>query len=164
MNRKSILRYFIVPIAICSALYAISFKMESPEFLMGLSIFTIALLLVNLILNIYFKKNKLGLKILPLTIGFLLWLISILAFLWINNNQSLEDEISDKLEAFNKKNGHYPYCGTSSDLFDSLAINLNYFSPEEYKYEFNKKENSCTFKYLNDSIMYDSKNRIKVKK
>jgi hypothetical protein len=164
MNKKSILHYFIAPIALCSALLAISYKIESSEFLIGLSVFTWALLLVNLILIAYFKKNKLGLKVLPVTIGLLLWFISIIVISLIDNNKSLEDEIIDKLEAFNKKNGRYPYCSTTSDLFDSLSINLNYYSPDDYKYEFNKKENSCTFKYLNDSIIYDSKNRIKVKK
>ncbi len=163
MNKKSIVSYIIIPIGLCSALVAISFKIDSFDFLITLAIFTIALLILNLILFFfrYFRKYNLGLKLLPLTSGFLLWLIMILIIILLDQKDT-EDEIIDNLETFNKKNGHYPYCQTSSELVDSITINLNYISSNEIKYEFNIKENTCIIKFWNDSIIYNSKNKIKV--
>ena len=163
MNKKSILNYLIFPIALCGVLVALTNLIESLDFLTGLAIFTISLLLVNLLLFVisYFKKNNLGLKILPFTIGFVFWMIGTTVVL-LSELKSTEDEIIDQLEAFNKDHAHYPYCLNSSELVDSLGINLNYISANEIKYEFNKKENYCVIKFWDDSIVYDSKSKTKV--
>ena len=99
MNRKSILTYFIFPIALCGLLVILTNLIESFDFLTGLAIFTISLLFLNLLLFVisYFKKNKLWLKILPITTGFMFWMVGTIVVI-LSELKSTEDEIIEEIK------------------------------------------------------------------
>ena len=93
--------------------------------------------------------------------------LSVIAFNVGKNIQELRSEGSDmyviqKIEEFNKKNGHYPIVANSNELTDSLGLNLNYVSPELFTYDLDTVNDYYIVKvfYFKDSLYYSYDSRI----
>jgi hypothetical protein len=100
-------------------------------------------------------KKLLLIFIITIAIGICLCL----AVFFLHNDKSFEEEVVEGLANYNQEHGHFPNCKNSNSLFDSLQLNLNYWKREDfdYKYTFDKKDNSCILSSSSDFVIFNSK-------
>jgi hypothetical protein len=93
--------------------------------------------------------------LLILIVAFALWIIYLLYF---STKESIAIELSEEIEKFKTRTGHYPNCDNSVELIDSLQLNGNEWYPEYFSYHLDSSKKYYEIKiHIHDKEVYDSR-------
>lgn len=152
-------------------LFALTFFITSINLvfaLLGLTCIAIIIFATSLIVD-KIKKTKLAKTTAYFALTFIEWFVTTLVYYRKDLiEQSTTEYVVEKIDDFKKKFGHYPFCKDSNELIDSIGLNLNYISPEDFSYKFNKDSNYYIIGiYENNKSListYDSRTKQETKK
>jgi hypothetical protein len=152
-------------------LFALTFFITSIDLifiLFGLTCIATLIFALSLILD-KIRKTELAKTTVYFALTFIIWFVATLVCDMKGLiGQSTTEYVVEKIDDFKKEFGHYPFCKDSNELIDSVGLNLNYISPEDFSYKLNKDSNYYIVGiYENDKSListYDSRTKQETKK